>query len=251
MTKRMARWLTPAPIALSSLALAILLAMTSCGGSSSSGPQGPSSPGGVAACVSGTVASYLSASCSQGASVFHLQSYTCTSTPSSICTGLGTNGSNIQMALDPQGPYTLLVGKTSLWNVTAGQSVDVVISGTVYGALSNQNWPHFLHLQGQTGDGTEENKTTVDCLLTGGCTDSNDGVSDVLCSADSPPANCTDQSSIAPYSAYRATFKAAPSTSPYAMTVEIKLNGGSTGTATLYSVGLHLPPFSSVPGGSQ
>ena len=27
---------------------------------------------------------------------------------------------------------------------------------------------------------------------------------------------------------------------PYAMTIEVKLNGGTNGTATIYSVGLHV-----------
>jgi hypothetical protein len=209
-------------------------------------PVQPSQP--AAACVNGTVASYIGTSCSQGATVYNWSSYTCTSTPSSICDALGTNGSNLAMHLDPKGPYTLLIGQTELWNVTAGQSVDVVISGTVSGAASNANWPHFNHgdvsAGGQTGDGTEENITTVNCATAANCLDSNNGVSDIPCSATSPPANCTEQATIAPYSVYKASFRAAPSTAPYGLTIEIKLNGGTSGTATLYSVGTHLIPGS-------
>ena len=195
----------------------------------------------MAACVDGTVASYLGTSCSQGATVYHWTSYTCTSNPSSICGSLGPNGSNIAMAMDPNGPYTILVGKTFLWNVSAGQSVDVVINGTVYGAVSNQNWPHFRGVTGCVGGGTEENITTVSCSASGSCLDANQGVSDILCSETSPPANGTDQSSIAAYAPYRATFNPASSSSPYALTIEIKLNGNQ-GAAALFSVGTHLIP---------
>jgi hypothetical protein len=194
--------------------------------------------------VTGTVASYIGTTCSQGNTVYNWLSYSCTSTPSSICSSLGTNGSNIQMALDPQGPYTLLVGRTTAWDVTAGQSVDVVISGTVYGATSNGNWPHFKCVpgqRGQTGDGTEETITTVNCATSAGCLDAHSGVSDILCSATSPVANCTEQGTITPYSPYKATFTAAPSTAPDGLSIEFKLNGNS-GSASLCSVGTHLIP---------
>jgi len=197
--------------------------------------------GGVPACVNGTVASYLGTTCSEGATVYHWSSYSCNSTPSSICVALGPNGSNLQMALDSNGPYTLLAGRTSLWNVRAGQSVDVVIRGSVYGATTNANWPHFNGLPGQTGDATEENITTVGCAASGNCLDGHNGVSDILCSAEGPVANCTEQSTITPYNPDRATFNPAPSTNPYPLTIEIKLNGNS-GAATLYSVGTHLIP---------
>lgn len=233
-----------APVALATLGLAVIAFMAGCGGGGSSAPPAtptiiPSSP--AAACVTGTVASYLGTSCSEGGTGYHWSSYTCTSTPSSICTALGTNGSNIQMGLDPKGPYTLLVGRTSKWNVTAGQSVDVVISGTVYGAKRNANWPHFNGGRGQTGNGTEENITTVACITSAACLDSHNGVSDVLCSDTSPAANCTDQSTIGPYGPAEATFNPASASAPYGLTIEIKLNGNS-GTASLYSVGTHLIP---------
>lgn len=242
-------------IVLPALGLAAFFTTLGCGGGGSSSSQGvppvvpPVGPVQVEACANGTVASYLNTSCSEGATIYQWQSYTCNSTPSSICTALGTNGSNVNIQLDPKGPYTLLMGRTTLWNVTAGQSVDVVISGTVYGSMSNGNWPHFNGLNGQTGDGTEENITTVGCAASGNCLDANNGVSDILCSAGGPPANCTDQSTIGPYSKGRATFNAAPSTDPYTLTIEIKLNGNS-GTATLYSVGTHLIPAGVSGGGN-
>jgi hypothetical protein len=232
-------------IALAALGLAASVFTVACGGGSSY-TSSVTSVATSAACANGTVASYIGTSCSQGSTVYSWTSYTCTSTPLSICSALGTNGSNLQMTQDPKGPYTLLVGRTSLWNVTAGQSVDVVISGTVYGAGSNGNWPHFnptvsTPLRGQTGDGTEENITTVNCATSAACLDANSGVSDILCSATSPVANCIEQSTIAPYGAYKATFNPASASSPYGLTIEIKLNGNS-GTATLYSVGTHLIP---------
>ena len=101
------------------------------------------------ACKDGTVASYIGTSCSQGNTTFNWNSYTCTSTPQSICDGLGTKGANLKIRLDPKGPHTLLLGATRLWNVTAGQNVDVVIKGTVAGATTNQNWPHFVGMRGQ------------------------------------------------------------------------------------------------------
>src|SRR5438105_13817636 len=97
----------------------------------------------VSACKDGTVASYIGSSCSQLPAVMSWTSYTCTSKPTSVCTGLGAKGSNIQIMLDPNGKHTLLVIGKKLWNVTAGQNVDVVIKGTVYGATTNNNWPHF------------------------------------------------------------------------------------------------------------
>jgi len=230
-----------APVKLAGLgALAVLT--IGCGGGGGAQPAVPSVPAGPAACVTGTVASYIGTTCSQGNTVYNWLSYSCTSTPSSICFSLGSNGSNIQIALDPQGPYTLLVGRTAAWRVTAGQSVDVVISGTVYGARSNGNWPHFKGFPGQTGDGTEESTTRVNCATSAGCLDAHQGVSDILCSATSPVANCTEQPTIAPYTRYRANFNAAPSTAPYGLSIEVKLNGNS-GTASLYSLGTHLIPL--------
>jgi hypothetical protein len=193
-------------------------------------------------CDRGTVADYIGTSCSQLQAVFHWTSYTCTSTPARICDSLGRNGSKLHMLLDPNGPRTLLVGNTSLWNVKAGESVGVVIRGTIYGAVSNGNWPHFQGQRGQTGDGTENNITTVDC---GANCRSLNGVSEVPCSATSPPANCEDTRTVGPYLRAIAEFPPATSANPYPMTVEVKLDGGTSGTATLYSVGIHvsdMPP---------
>jgi hypothetical protein len=233
-----------ARIVLLILGVVIAFTIAGCGGGGSPQLASPTTggSGGAPACVSGTVSSYLGTSCSQGATVYHWLSYSCTSTPSSICDSLGAHGSNVGMNMDPNGPHTILVGDTSAWNVSAGENVDVVITGTVYGAVSNQNWPHFRNIPGCTGDGTEENITTVECSASGNCTNGNNGVSDILCSPTSPPANGTDQSSITAYAAYRATFNAVPSTSPYPLTIEIKLNGGSQGTASLFSTGTHLIP---------
>jgi len=191
------------------------------------------------ACKDGTVASYIGTSCSQGETVFNWNSYTCTSTPQSICDSLGTKGANLKIRLDPKGPHTLLLGATRLWNVKAGQNVDVVIKGTVAGATTNQNWPHFVGMRGQTGDGTDDNKTTVGCQARGTCRNG-DGISDIYCTASGKAANCTEQKKIEPYLVERTTFDPATLANPYPLTVEIKLNGGKSGTATIYSVGLHV-----------
>ena len=190
-------------------------------------------------CPDGTVASYIGTSCSQDQTVFNWTSYSCTSKPTSICDSLGHNGSNLKIRLDPNGPHTLLLGATRLWNVTAGQNVDVIIKGTVAGATTNQNWPHFVGLRGQTGDGFEDNKTTVDCKSRGTCRNGN-GISDILCTASGPSANCTEQKRIDAYLPQRTTFDPATLANPYPLTIEVKLNGGTNGTATLYSVGIHV-----------
>jgi hypothetical protein len=190
-------------------------------------------------CPNGTVSSYIGTSCSQGLTTYNWQSYTCTSSPQSICDSLGINGSNVKILLDPNGPQTLLIGDTRLWNVTAGQSVDVVIKGTVSGAIYNQNWPHFLGLHGRTGDGVEDNKTTVDCATRGTCTKGN-GTSEILCNATAPPAYCADRKTINPYLSQQSMFAPATLANPYPLTIEVYLYGGTNGTASLYNVGLHV-----------
>ena len=215
--------------------LTLLFALAGCGGGTASQLVAPN-PNGVA-CANGTVASYLGTSCTQLPAVFQWTSYSCTSTPSSICAALGPNGSNVTIRLDSSGPHTLLVGASGLWNVTAGQSVDVVITGSVYAATTNNNWPHFNNLLGQTGDGTEDNITTVFC--SSNCI-ALQGVSEIPCSNTSPVAYCTDQATIGPYVSQTAKFNATSSGNPYVFTIEIKLDGGIGGTATLHSVGIHL-----------
>jgi len=226
--------------------LFLSLASASCGGGGGAGGggeatiPGPPPPvgdnGAIAACAHGTVASYLGTTCAQPPAYMYWKSYTCTSVPSSICNALGPNGSNIHMSMDPNGHHTILIGSKKLWNVTAGQSVKVVISGTVYGATTNNNWPHFGDLPGQTGDGTENNKTTVFCGSN--CVALN-GVSEIPCTSTSPVANCVDQKKIDAYLWATAKFHAAPVEHPYDFTIEITLNGGITGTATLQLLGIH------------
>ncbi|HEV2426046.1 MAG TPA: hypothetical protein VGZ29_14545 [Terriglobia bacterium] len=229
---------------------AVALWQAGCGGgssyqtSTSSGGPPPPPPSTVLPCVTGTVASYIGTSCSQSGTVYHWTSYSCTSTPSSICDTLGVNGANVAMAMDSsgKGPYTILVGETPAWDVIAGQNVDVVISGTVYGAYHNDNWPHFRGLRGQTGDGSEDNITTVGCSAMAACSDSNNGVSEDLCDQNHPE-NCVDVNSIPTFD--EASFAAASAAAPDSLTIEIKLNGGTSGTARLYSVGTHLIPVQS------
>ncbi len=202
------------------------------------------------------MASYLGTSCSQGLTVYHWLSYSCTSDPASICEKLGVNGANLRMDEDPNGPYTIILGQTHAWtDVTAGQSVDVVIKGTVYGAMRNTNWPHYRGLirtegeiiddvplpgpPGQTGDGMVDTITTVGCAASGDCTNSLNGVSDDLCDA-AHYSNCIDTKHIPPYDA---SFKVNDSAHPYSLTVEIKLNGGTHGTARIFWLGTHMNPY--------
>jgi hypothetical protein len=217
-----------------------MLLLVGCGGGATPAPaqgQVPNPIPGVSACADGTVASYMGTTCSQSPAVMQWTSYSCTSVPATICSALGPNGANIKMKMDPNGNHTILVVGQGLWNVSAGQSVDVVIHGTVYGAKTNNNWPHFGTLLGQTGDGTEDNKTTVSC---GANCVALQGVSDIPCSNTSPVAYCVDQVTIDAYLSQTAKFLAASASQPYQFTIEIKLDGGISGTATLQSVGIHL-----------
>ena len=97
----------------------------------------PGDDSSVPVCGVGTIAGYIGNTCSQPPTVFHWISYSCTSTPASICQRLGNNGREIHVRLDPNGPNTLLVGGTHLSDVSAGQSVDIMIRGSVYNANVN------------------------------------------------------------------------------------------------------------------
>ncbi|MBZ5720794.1 MAG: hypothetical protein LAO03_10480 [Acidobacteriia bacterium] len=195
-------------------------------------------------CEVGTVASYIGTTCALPPAVYHWISYSCTSTPSKICDRLGRNGSEIHMRRDPNGPNTLLLGGTDKWNVKAGESVNIMIRGTVYGATGNLTWPHFHEQRAATGDGFEENITTVEC---GENCISGQGMSAFRCDAGSPEENCVEQHRIAPYQRGRAEFREASPDNPYPFSIEIKLNGGTNGSASLRSLGLHISAF----GGGQ
>jgi hypothetical protein len=199
----------------------------------------------VPTCAKGTIASYLGTSCLQVTTVYHWNSYSCTSNPPSICAKLETNGSNVNIMMDPNGANTLLWQARGLWNVSAGQSVDIVIRGTVYGASANGNWPHYKSANGsgvgwvgQTGDGSVETITTVACG--DHCKGGKHGESDVLCSATGPKEYCNETDRMIPYFPEGALFAPAPADDPYPLTIEIKLNGGKSGTASLWSLGTHL-----------
>jgi hypothetical protein len=201
-------------------------------------------------CPQDTVANYISTIqvCEQWPAVEIFTSYTCTSVPSSICTNLGVNGSSINMLLDPNGGHTFLIqatgaGAAKLWNVTAGQNVHITIGGKLWGATKNDTWPHFdaaNGLTGQTGDGTEENRVTVYCGVN--CLpDGRSGASDILCdTAHSAGIECVDQGTDVYIIPYGAQFTAAPANAPYVFTIELIMNGGTTGTATIKSMGTHL-----------
>lgn len=201
-------------------------------------------------CGEGTVASYIGTACKQSPAVMQWNSFACTSTPSSICTAMGVNGANLNMHMDPAGNgHTILVAGNGLWDVTAGQTAHVTISGTIYGATQNDTWPHWENNQaippittkpGQTGDGTEENKVTVNCASTSNCTNANGGISDIPCTSVTDIRSCNQQQTIGYYLQFGATFNAAPANAPYNFTIEIIMNGGTTGTASLKNAGVHL-----------
>jgi hypothetical protein len=188
-------------------------------------------------CEPGTVASYLGTTCALPPAVYRWLSYECTSTPSNICNRLGKNGEEIHIRRDPNGPNTLLVGGTDRWNVKAGESIHVVIRGNVYGATGNNTWPHFHQQRASTGDGYEENITKVDC---GENCIQGDGSSAFRCDASSPEENCSEQHRIAPYMHNVSRFRPASADSPYPFTIEVKMSGGTNGTASLRSLGLHI-----------
>jgi len=198
--------------------------------------------------------------------------YTCTGT-NSVCMALD-NGKNITMFKDTS-CFTILVGQTTAWNVPTGESVTVTVTGTVQGAVANWNWPHFDSTdsdndegRGQTGDGLEENKTTVSCGMN--CSDTLKGISDIPCNA-SVPNSCPSGSTCpttagnyffcfgsnavetctmlpnclnTPYLVEKAKFTTG--TSPYPLEIKIQLDGGTNGSANLYSVGLHLCPVTNM-----
>jgi hypothetical protein len=189
-------------------------------------------------CEPGTIASYLGTTCALPPAVYHWVSYECTSTPSNICNRLGKNGEEIHVRRDPNGPNTLLVGGTDRWNVKAGESIHVVIRGTVYGASGNITWPHFHQQRASTGDGYEENITKVDCGEN--CIGEHNGSSAFRCDASSPDENCNEQHRIAAYMHNAARFNPAPPDKPYPFTIEVKMSGGTNGSASLRSLGLHI-----------
>src|ERR1051325_8772671 len=86
----------------SAVVLVLSISLLGCGGGQMNAPT-PVSQNGIAACTDGTVASYLGTSCSQLPSVMHWTSYSCTSTPTTICDSLGPNGANVRMRMDPDG----------------------------------------------------------------------------------------------------------------------------------------------------
>ena len=200
----------------------------------------------IPVCEPGTVASYMGHTCALPPAVYHWVSYECTSTPSKICDRLGEHGLEIHMRRDPNGPNTLLVGGTDKWNVKAGESIHVIIRGTVYGATGNLTWPHFHSERAATGDGYSENITKVDCG--DNCTQG-DGSSNFRCDSSAPEENCMEQRRIAPYQHAISRFRAATADNPYPFRIEVKMSGGTNGTASLRSLGLHISAIRQGPGG--
>ena len=94
---------------------------------------------------------------------------------------------------------------------------------------------HFLATRcfGVVGRKSKLDKSLIHCVAL-------QGVSDIPCSNTSPVEYCIDQIVIDPYLSQAAKFHPATADQPYNFTIEIKLDGGITGTATLQSLGVHL-----------
>jgi hypothetical protein len=215
--------------------------------------------------------------CAQGPVLYRWTGYSCNDNlggpgHGGVCDRLGTNGKNIQIQQDYNGPASLLIGVTTAWNVAAGETLDVVMSGYIggtnstLGTVTNGTWPHWCKpsttgcnnstLVGYYGNGaTEENIVTVGCLPSN-CTNTPAygiaGSSDILCTS-AGGVNCTEQSSIGPYSTLQAGFNTATAMNFYTLAIEVKMNGGpGTGScsgmnfgnwcATLETIGTHLLP---------
>jgi hypothetical protein len=181
----------------------------------------------VAWCANAALGDFVAAGpCSQGPITYGWTGIACKSTPSTLCSGM-TGATPVQVKLDPQGAYTLLIGYFSAapypWAVGKGQTVDLMISGTVTGSTKNANWPHDQLI---TGDGRVDEITTVLCGAN--CIKAN-GISHTFCDSTS----CVNANDLNGGTYNNGT---------YDFTIEFKLSGGTAGTATLKSLGTHLAP---------
>jgi hypothetical protein len=210
-------------------------------------------------------------SCWQNTSVLQWTGYTCTDDAGEFCPGLGTNGSNLAMTLDHGGclplyscPNTIFVGRGSLpgWASSAtalsgSQWLDIVLSGSVYGATKFNPWPHYKRngnnsIVGITCNGAPsasncgsvEWKFTVACGAgcgSGGQGAANGSLSDMVCNYSTIGGpECNEQSSEGPYASYNLFFSTAPASSPYAITAEMIVRAnGNGGTAWTEDNGMH------------
>lgn len=212
-------------------------------------------------------------SCWQKTAVLHWLTWHCSDDGSSgLCAGLSGagNGANFKWALDHGGclplgacPMTYFMGRGSLPNypgLTGSQSLDITITGTVYGSGHFNPWPHYKQVNnntsyvGYTGAGQVEWKFTINCNPgggTGGCISAPSGgtggapaVSDLVCNATTvigTPQVCNEQTTEAPYAAWDIVTTPAPASAPYSFTCELIMaaNGGSAYTV---SNGLHFAP---------
>ncbi|HEY6273838.1 MAG TPA: hypothetical protein VIX19_17805 [Terriglobales bacterium] len=208
-------------------------------------------------------------------------SYQCSSTPTGLCPAAsaitvsqtassceaddGYNNSEVWTILWVQSPTQLYVN-------TENTNIAITVNGTVgitcastgcpapgNGTHSNWNWPHFHcdEYSGQTGYGTEDNSTFVDCGSN--CvSDENDppinlwGLSALPYNAsdnpgppNSPSIYCTDYGNSDIYTPmFNATFTGSSPTSPYDLTVKfgVKVPASQSGSAFVYSVGTHIEP---------
>ena len=153
-----------------------------------------------------------------------------------------------------------------------GDNIDITVNGAVgitcavggcpapgNGTHNNWSWPHFHSnkFPGQTGFGTENNSTFVDCGSN--CvSDQNDppinlmGLSALPCNAsdnpgppNAPSIYCTDYTTFGTYTPrFNATFIGSSQTSPYDLQLRfsVKVPANQLGSAFLYSVGTHIEP---------
>lgn len=196
--------------------------------------------------------------CWQKTAVMTWLTYTCTDDAGELCPGLGANGSNFSFALDHGGclplyscPVTLFMGRGSLPNspgLTAGQTLHITITGTVYGSGHFNPWPHYKQVNnnqpyvGQAGNGIVEWKFTISCGA--GCISppGPTAVSDLVCNSTTHSGpECNEQTTEAAYSAYNIVSTPASSSAPYNFICELIMTAG-TGTAFTVSNGMHFAP---------
>ncbi|HEY6290189.1 MAG TPA: hypothetical protein VI455_01325 [Terriglobia bacterium] len=100
---------------------------------------------GVEPCRNGTLASYAGTSCSQGQIVYHFPRNFYNFSGSGIAT-IGPE--RVLIRMDPQGPYTLLIGFADWALQKPGQSFDITLNFSVSGATKIESWIHRCEATG-------------------------------------------------------------------------------------------------------
>jgi hypothetical protein len=186
------------------LLAALLIAGAACGASTFAQEAAP--------CQSGTVASYAGTTCSQGTVIYTFPRDFYSYSGSGVHS-LAADAIHIRM--DPQGPFTFLIGFTN-WNLdTPGESFEVTLHFSVRGADKLESWMHGCY----TTDGGE---------VSGSITVNTHPpvTSTAICNSEMSRERTRDE-----------TYPAGP----VEATVTIKAKSGD-GTAGLRSFGTHFKP---------